>query len=120
MVNCMRCGKETEGKAVFCPECLEEMERYPVKPGTPVHIPSQPNPEVRKTVKKKKELSIEEQLVHAQQAVKALFITSLCLLVALIVAVVLLLSSFANPTEQPEETNPPKTRNYTIVAPDED
>ena len=35
-MSCMKCGKEVSEDQVFCPECLAEMERYPVKPGTPV------------------------------------------------------------------------------------
>ena len=39
-MNCMRCGRETEANQVFCPACLKDMEKYPVKPGTSVQIPS--------------------------------------------------------------------------------
>ena len=38
-MSCMKCGKEVSEDQVFCPECLAEMERYPVKPGTPVLLP---------------------------------------------------------------------------------
>ena len=41
-MQCMKCGREIQAGDVFCPECLSEMEQYPVKPGTPVHIPKQP------------------------------------------------------------------------------
>ena len=41
-MNCMKCGRETEQDQIFCPECLAEMEKYPVKPGTVVQIPVQP------------------------------------------------------------------------------
>lgn len=39
-MNCLRCGKETEENQVFCKECLEDMERHPVKPGTPIQLPN--------------------------------------------------------------------------------
>ena len=29
-MNCMKCGRETENEAVFCPDCLQIMEKYPV------------------------------------------------------------------------------------------
>ena len=116
----MRCGNETEGKAVFCPECLEEMERYPVKPGTLIHIPVRSEPDSRKTAKKRRELTVEEQLANAQHLLKALFITTLCLLGALIVTGTLLLFSLSNTVEQPEETQPPQGRNFTIIAPTEE
>ena len=38
-MNCIKCGKDTTEKNVFCQECLGQMDNYPVKPGTPVMIP---------------------------------------------------------------------------------
>ena len=38
-MSCMRCGKETKEDQAFCDECLEEMEQYPIKPGTPIQLP---------------------------------------------------------------------------------
>lgn len=38
-MNCIRCGREIEAEQVFCAECLEDMERHPVKPGTPIQLP---------------------------------------------------------------------------------
>jgi len=35
----MKCGKETKSDRFFCQECLDDMERYPVKPDTPVYLP---------------------------------------------------------------------------------
>ena len=42
-MSCMRCGKETEADNVFCNECLEDMKRHPVKPGTPIQLPVREN-----------------------------------------------------------------------------
>ena len=39
-MSCMRCGKETKESQVFCEECLADMERHPVKPGTPIQLPN--------------------------------------------------------------------------------
>lgn len=41
-MQCMKCGREIPAGDVFCQECLTDMEKYPVKPGTAVHIPKQP------------------------------------------------------------------------------
>ena len=41
-MGCMKCGKETGQNQVFCDDCLAEMEKYPVKPGTVVQIPNRP------------------------------------------------------------------------------
>lgn len=38
-MNCMRCGIKIEESDVFCADCLADMERHPVKPGTPVQLP---------------------------------------------------------------------------------
>ncbi len=38
-MSCIRCGKELDASQVFCAECLEEMEKHPVKPGTPIQLP---------------------------------------------------------------------------------
>ena len=33
-MKCLKCGREIEEGRVFCPDCLSEMDRHPVKPGT--------------------------------------------------------------------------------------
>lgn len=38
-MNCLRCGRETQDDHVFCEGCREEMEKYPVRPGTAVMLP---------------------------------------------------------------------------------
>ena len=48
-MSSIRCGKEIEVDQVFCAECLTDMERHPVKPGTPIQLP---NREDRGTVKR--------------------------------------------------------------------
>lgn len=42
MGQCLKCGKGTQAAAVFCPACQEDMSRYPVKPGTVIHLPKRP------------------------------------------------------------------------------
>lgn len=42
-MSCMRCGKESAEDHVFCTECLEDMKRHPVKPGTPIQLPVRAN-----------------------------------------------------------------------------
>ena len=38
-MNCLRCGRETKDDHVFCDDCLQSMEKYPVRPGTAVILP---------------------------------------------------------------------------------
>lgn len=42
-MQCLKCGREIPSEQVFCPACLTEMEKYPVKPGTVVNIPRRPS-----------------------------------------------------------------------------
>ena len=63
-MNCVKCGREIEHDKVFCSVCLEEMERYPVKPGTVVHIPKRPEEESEKKTlsRKRAPLAPEQQI----------------------------------------------------------
>ena len=38
-MRCLKCGRESE--ETFCRICQEEMEKYPVKPGTIVLLPKE-------------------------------------------------------------------------------
>ncbi|MDD5864732.1 MAG: hypothetical protein PUD80_08885 [Firmicutes bacterium] len=40
-MNCLKCGREIEEGQVFCGDCLLDMEKHPVKPGTAVQLPPQ-------------------------------------------------------------------------------
>jgi hypothetical protein len=39
--KCLKCGRDCSQDQAFCGECLNEMERYPVKPGVVVLLPQQ-------------------------------------------------------------------------------
>lgn len=83
-MSCLNCRKDTIGTAVFCNECLKEMEAYPVEKGTPAIIPAQPSPPAQK--KQGRELfgSLEENLYVSRRTARrlagALFFTTLLLL----------------------------------------
>ena len=111
-MNCVKCGKETEGTNVFCPECLEAMKRYPVKPGTTVHIPARPEPVERKQTRVRKEKPAEEQLASLQKLVKRLVILAVGLATALAVTLGALAYNLVEPAE-PETPQTPMGRNYT-------
>ena len=85
-MNCMRCGREVEEDQVFCPECLAEMEKCPVKPDTPVRILRRPDPISRRQVRKKG-LSEEEQIRSLKKRVRVL-----ALLLAIAVSLIFLLA----------------------------
>ena len=45
--RCLKCRREIDEGQVFCKDCLAEMEKQPVKPGTPVNLPKRPPSEPR-------------------------------------------------------------------------
>lgn len=110
-MNCMRCGVQTDGKEVFCADCLNSMEKYPVKPGTPVHLPMRNAlQEVKKPLKKKRENSTEEQISRLRNMVRKLSAALIAALTVIaLLAGILLLNSLHS------EPQPPSTRNYTAT-----
>ena len=84
-MNCMKCGRETAGEQVFCTECLLEMEKHPVKPGTVVLLPRRRETIQVKKPSKRRSLSTEEQLRSLRRWVKGLTI-ALCICITLILA----------------------------------
>ena len=63
-MNCIKCGRDIGEDQVFCETCLTEMENYPVKPGTAIHIPARDEEEPKKApVKRKPVLSASEQVL---------------------------------------------------------
>ena len=71
-MNCAKCGREIGENQVFCPACLEEMERYPVKPGVVVHIPKHTDgaEEKKAPVRKRPTLDPEEQIQKLKKKVR--------------------------------------------------
>lgn len=49
-MGCMKCGKKLGKSETFCDECLEKMERCPVKPGIAIKL----NPRPVQTAPKKR------------------------------------------------------------------
>lgn len=82
---CMKCGREVALGQAFCKDCLEDMAKHPVSPGTPVQIPTQPpvlpsrrNPHTKKAKKP------EEQIIRLRKVVRLQNLVVLILLVMLI------------------------------------
>ncbi len=106
-MQCMRCGREISAEQVFCEECLRDMERHPVKPGTVVHIPKQP---ARPQKRPERRTTTEQQLAALRRQVQILSF-SLTLSVALLIGV----SALAFSLYQEEEEKPPRGQNYSTV-----
>ena len=60
-MQCMKCGRDLQPGQVFCEECLEEMEKYPVKPGTVVLLPHYQRPYAQPKKPQKRVIPLEEQ-----------------------------------------------------------
>ena len=70
-MNCMRCGKEIALGQAFCKECLTDMEQHPVKPDTPIQLPSQvPVAVPRRTPQVRKVRKPEEQLIRLRRQIR--------------------------------------------------
>ena len=90
-MKCMKCGREMESDQAFCPDCLLEMEKYPVKPDVHVHLPVRPKVQAaRKQALRRKNFSPEEQIRRLKKRVMILtgaLIVTLALLFAMGVAI---------------------------------
>lgn len=108
-MNCLKCGKKTTNSQVFCDNCLQGMEHYPIRPGTPVHLP-RPTQDVTVKKPRKRAPTPEEQIsqLRRQASRLTLALTVISLLFALS-AGLLAYKLLAPP--QPVNTY---GRNYTI------
>lgn len=106
-MECIKCGREIVPGDVFCVTCLEDMERYPVKPGTPVHIPRR---EPRKILERRAKITPEMQIEHLKRINRVLSI-----LLALALCAIVLLTLFGGLFRQDEAENVAKGQNYSSV-----
>ncbi len=87
-MTCMRCGRQLETEQAFCEDCLEEMKKYPVKPGTPVQVPpSSRTSTPRKTPVRRRTVSPEEQIRVLKKRIRvllALLLVTLAMAMAMI------------------------------------
>ena len=88
-MSCMKCGKEVSEGQVFCQECLEEMEKYPVKPGTAVLLPNRPHQAVVHKRSYRKSRKPEDQISRLRKWNVALCVICCVVMVALILSLLL-------------------------------
>ena len=81
-MGCMKCGRDLEEGQIFCANCLEVMEKYPVKPGTPVHIPVRREDPPARRAPRRRMLPPEEQIRKLRRRNRVLFVISVLLLTA--------------------------------------
>ena len=72
-MNCMKCGREIALGQVFCKDCLEDMDRHPIAPGTPVPMfEINTAPVVKRPVAARKQKKPEEQVLSLKRWVVGL------------------------------------------------
>ena len=84
-MSCMKCARETEAGQVFCSECLEDMKKYPVKPGTVVQLPRRREASpFKKVVSRRRILAPSEQIekLRRQLRIQAIVILGCLVLIA--------------------------------------
>lgn len=108
-MNCLKCGRETPSEQVFCHDCLLEMEKHPVKPGTVVLLPRQRDTAAQKKAQKRRTIPLEEQVKVLKRRVRILTAA------ALLFAVLMLLFAFPA-IEHLMEGRFKKGQNYKAVT----
>ena len=86
-MKCLKCGKETKSDHVFCDRCLATMEAYPVKPGTPVQLPTRPIVTPSKKTPRRRTLNQEERTKLLKKVCKHLIAAILVLALLLSVCI---------------------------------
>ena len=107
---CLKCDKETKGDDVFCEACLVVMDRFPVKPGTPVQLPVRPAASTNKAAPRKRVISVEERLQRMKRSIKSLTLALVASLLALALTVSMLVQ-FVSQTREEDAIG----KNYNTV-----
>jgi len=85
-MNCIKCGQELTTDGVFCSDCLLEMEKYPVDPGTVVLLPRR-----REGTPQKKQVKRHVPAPEEQIAVLRKWVIILTLLLAVCITAIVLM-----------------------------
>ena len=100
-MNCMKCGREYDSDMAFCPACLEEMEKYPVRPDVVVNLPHRQASLPKKAPNRKKARTPEEQIERLKRRNRRLFIL-LCLTLIVVALLVYLSIDVIRQLEMPQ------------------
>ena len=107
--QCVKCGRNAAENQAFCPECLAEMEKYPVKPGVVVLLPRHDQNQKPPSRRRHPTVTPEEQIQKLKQHILALW---LALILAVSVSGVLGWIVVTDYTEA-KEANPLPGQNYS-------
>ena len=107
MGQCLKCGKQASEKDSFCPDCLTDMQRYPIKPGTAFQILQRP---ARKATRR--EIPAAEQIAQLRSTKNRLIAMLVTMTALLLVMALLLLYNLDNAPSP----STPIGRNYTSTS----
>ena len=89
---CIKCGRKIKDRQVFCEECLAIMDTYPVKPGTPIQLPTPPPKSATPTkVSKRRQRKPEEQISYQRATIRWLSVALIVAIVSFIIVAAMLL-----------------------------
>jgi len=83
-MECLRCGRKTEGEQAFCKSCLQSMERFPVDPDSVVQLPRRKNAPPPKKALRRRILSPEERIAVLRRRNRRLAIALAVLVLTLV------------------------------------
>ena len=107
-MQCLRCGRETDGDHVFCFLCESVMVKHPVKPNTVVTIPER-SARLRSTPVRKSQKQ-EDDTEHLHRT-----ILQLRLWVCMLMAALMLCVGVLTWQELTREDKPAIGQNYTSI-----
>ena len=108
-MRCLKCGRETD--QTFCQTCREDMDRYPVKPGTIIQLPKDRSKSYsRRSINWRDRISPEIQIENQKRIIRRLSGAVAALLVLLIVMGFVMFRVLQNPGQ------PPVGQNYSTVT----
>ena len=76
---CLKCGRDTKYDKIFCEDCLNGMDEYPIKPGTAIQLPQRTEAVVFK--KAAKHAPTPEERISSLRRTVAILIILLILVV---------------------------------------
>lgn len=108
-MKCLKCGRETD--QTFCDSCREEMDRYPVRPGTIIQLPKDRTAAYQRSGQNWHASASMDDRLEAQK----LTIRRLTRVVVGLAALVLILSLVISRLLS-GNTQPPVGQNYSAVT----
>ena len=98
-MSCLKCGKETEPRQVFCQECRTAMQKYRVSPNAVVHLPRR-NVDLEKKPVYEKEQTEADVIIHLKRMIRWMALTIGILTLLLCLMAGLLFNSLSAPAPQ--------------------